>query len=212
MAGTRSRSPACGCGPPFSQRPLISNVLGVEHGEAAGAVALGVAEHADHDVLARHAVDGVRARVAGLGDELLGLDHLLDPGRPRVVGDVDDVDPRGAEARHDQVRAIRARGRPSCSGSSRSGAARRRRWASASRARSVPRPRPRRRGSPAARRRYPYADTRRTGTPPRARASPPRATRKRTTPWPLRLLWAGVSDGRNPSFPEPCVDLSNLRL
>ena len=45
-------------------------------------------------------------RVAGLLDELLGLDHLLDPRPPRVVGDVDDVDARGAEAGHDQVRAI----------------------------------------------------------------------------------------------------------
>ena len=40
--------------------------LRVEDGEAAGAVAVGVAEHADHDVVAGHAVDGVRARVAGL--------------------------------------------------------------------------------------------------------------------------------------------------
>jgi hypothetical protein len=80
---------------------------GVEHREAAGAVAVGVAEHADHDVVARHAVDGVRARVARLLDELLRLDDLLDPRRPRVVGDVDDMDPRRAEAGHDQVRAIR---------------------------------------------------------------------------------------------------------
>ena len=35
----------------------------VQDGEAAGAVAVGVAEHADDDVLAGHAVDGVRARV-----------------------------------------------------------------------------------------------------------------------------------------------------
>ena len=79
----------------------------VQHGEAAGAVAVGVAEHADHDVLARHAVDGVRARQPGRADDLLGLDHLLDPRPPRIVGDVDDVDPRGAEAGDDQMRAVR---------------------------------------------------------------------------------------------------------
>ena len=49
----------------------------------------------------------MRPRVARLLDELLGLDHLLDPRPPRVVGDVDDVDPRRAESGHDQVRAIR---------------------------------------------------------------------------------------------------------
>ena len=79
----------------------------VQDGEAAGAVAVGVAEHADHHVVARHAVHGMGAREAGLGDQLLGLDHLLDPRPPRVVGDVDDVDPRGAEAGHDEMRAIR---------------------------------------------------------------------------------------------------------
>ena len=79
----------------------------VEHGEATGAIAVGVAEHADDDVVARHAVDRVRARVARLLDELLALDHLLDPRPPRVVGHVDDVDARGAKAGHDQVRAIR---------------------------------------------------------------------------------------------------------
>ena len=82
--------------------------LRVEDGEAAGAVSVGVAEHADDDVVAGHAVHRVRPRVAGLGDELVALDHLLDPRRPRVVGDVQDVDPRGAEARHDQMRAVRS--------------------------------------------------------------------------------------------------------
>ena len=79
----------------------------VEDREAAGAAAVAVAEHADDDVVARHAVHGVRPRVAGLLDELLRLDDLLDPGPARIVGDVEDVDPRGAEAGHDQMRAIR---------------------------------------------------------------------------------------------------------
>ena len=80
--------------------------LRVEHREAAGAVPLGVAEHRDDDVVAGHAVHGVRPRVPGLGDELLGLDHLLDPRPARFVGDVDDVDPRRSEAGDDQVRAV----------------------------------------------------------------------------------------------------------
>ena len=36
---------------------------------------------------------GVRARVAGLADDLLGLDHLLDERSARVVGDADDIVP-----------------------------------------------------------------------------------------------------------------------
>ena len=80
----------------------------VQHGKAAGAVAVGVAEHADDDVLAGHAVHGVRARESGGADELVALDHLLDPRSPWVVGHVEHVDARGAKARHDQVRAVRA--------------------------------------------------------------------------------------------------------
>jgi hypothetical protein len=51
-------------------------------------------------------VDGVGPRVAGLLDQLVGLDDVLDPRRAGVVGDVEDVDPRGAEAGHDQMRAV----------------------------------------------------------------------------------------------------------
>jgi len=82
--------------------------LRVEHGEPAGAVPVGIAEHADHDVVAGHAMHGVGARVAGLCDQLLRLDHFLDPRAPRVVGDVHDVDPRRAEPGHDQVRPVGA--------------------------------------------------------------------------------------------------------
>jgi hypothetical protein len=53
-----------------------------------------IAEHADHDVVAGHAVDGVRARVTRLGHELARLDHLLDARPPGVVGDVDHMDAR----------------------------------------------------------------------------------------------------------------------
>src|SRR5205823_12787183 len=59
--------------------------LRVENREAAGAVAVGVAEHRDDDVVAGHAVHGVRAGVAGLADHVLRLDYLLDVWPPRVV-------------------------------------------------------------------------------------------------------------------------------
>jgi hypothetical protein len=105
--------------------------LGVEDGEAARSAAFGVAEHADDDVLARHAVDGVGSAVAGLADDLLRLDHLLDRGRARIVGDVEDVD--RDERKPGTIRCERsARGTPSCTGSSRSDGARRRRSASTS--------------------------------------------------------------------------------
>jgi hypothetical protein len=52
-----------------------------EEGEAARAVLVWVAEHRDDDVVARHAVDGVWPRVPGLGEEHVGLDHLLDARR-----------------------------------------------------------------------------------------------------------------------------------
>ena len=61
----------------------------VQHREPAGAVAVGVAEHADDDVVARHAVHGVRARQPGLAHQLVALDHLLDPRPPRVLGHVE---------------------------------------------------------------------------------------------------------------------------
>jgi hypothetical protein len=51
-------------------------------------------------------VHGVRARQPGGADQLVGLDDLLDPRAPGVVGDVDDVDARGPESGNDQVRAV----------------------------------------------------------------------------------------------------------
>ena len=80
----------------------------VEAGEPARAAALAIAEHADHDVVARHAVDGVGAAVASLLGKLLRLDHLLHEWAARIVVHVHDVNARGAEAGHDQVRAVRS--------------------------------------------------------------------------------------------------------
>ena len=105
----------------------------VQDGEAAGAVAVRVAEHADHDVVAGHAVDGVRPREPGLADQLLRLDHVLDPRPAGVVADVDDVHRARIGSRGRSGASGRGRGRPSCSGSSRSDAVRPRRSASAAR-------------------------------------------------------------------------------
>jgi hypothetical protein len=82
--------------------------LCIEDGEAAGAVPVGVAEHRDDDVVAGHAVHGVGSRVSRRANDLVRLDHLLDPWPPRVAGHVDDVDAGGAKARDDQVRAVGA--------------------------------------------------------------------------------------------------------
>jgi hypothetical protein len=85
--------------------PAAGDVEVLVHGqEAAGALALGVAEHRDDDLLAE-AVDGVGRGQAGLGDDLLGLDHLVELGRARVGG-VEDVDAAGFEAGDDQEAAL----------------------------------------------------------------------------------------------------------
>src|SRR5260221_14700726 len=97
-----------GCPAAVHPRAFDFELLRVEDRKTAGPVAIGVAEHANHDVVARHAVNRVRPRVPGLRENLLRLDYLLDPRRPWVVGDVNDVDPRRAEAGHDQVRAVGA--------------------------------------------------------------------------------------------------------
>src|SRR4051794_32677012 len=87
---------------------LQLEALRIEYGKPASPIPLGVSEHADDHVAAGHAVGRVRPGVTGLANDLLRLDYLLDARRPRVVGDVHDVDPRGAEAWHDQVRAVGA--------------------------------------------------------------------------------------------------------
>ena len=55
---------------------------------------------------------GMQCTVCGRGvrwrGQLVVLDHLLDPWSLRVVGHVEHVDARGAKARHDQMRPVRA--------------------------------------------------------------------------------------------------------
>ena len=64
----------------------------IEHGESAGEVAVGIAEHRYGDDVAGHAVDRMRRAQAELLLDLLALDHVLDPWRAGL-GDVEDVDP-----------------------------------------------------------------------------------------------------------------------
>jgi hypothetical protein len=47
-------------------------------------------------------MDRVRAGIAGLGEDLLGFDDLVDLGLQRLLH-VDDVDARGPDAGDDQV-------------------------------------------------------------------------------------------------------------
>ena len=113
---------------------LDREVLVVEQEDAAGPVAVGVAERGDVDPV-RAAVDGVRAAVAGLAGDLVGLDHLHELGRARVLLDVEHVDARASAARARAGSGARRAGAaptgtaPTSTRSSRSGAARRRCWA-----------------------------------------------------------------------------------
>ena len=113
---------------------LDREVLVVEQEDAAGPVAVGVAERGDVDPVGA-AVDRVRARVAGLARDLVGLDDL---GERRIVRVVLDVDRRGSATSAGRGRAgsgarcadAPPTGRARTSRrSSRSGAARRRRSA-----------------------------------------------------------------------------------
>ena len=87
---------------------LDREVVVVEQEDAAGAVALGVAERRDVDAVGA-AVDRVRAAVAGLARDLVGLDDLDELRLPRVLLDVEDVDPGRAQAGDEQVAALDVR-------------------------------------------------------------------------------------------------------
>ena len=173
--------------------------LRVEHREAAGAVAVGVAEHADR----RRCRRACSARCAAACNPVFatsssGSITFSIRGAARVVGDVDDVDARRAEARHDQVRAVGAVAR---------GAAavpaevvqlvadvRHRRLVD-----DPPAPRRRRRrGSPARRHRCPRAGRRGRETPRGAPAAPPAARRRSSSScsfsWLMSVLPVGRSD------------------
>ena len=83
-------------------------VARVEHGEPARQVSVRVPEHRDRDDVARHAVNGVGRAQPELFLDLLALDDVLDPRGGRI-GDVEDVDPRGAHPRNDQRVAAQLR-------------------------------------------------------------------------------------------------------
>ena len=82
--------------------------LVIHHEHAARRLAVLVAERRDVDA-ARPAMDGVRAGVAGLLGDLLRLDGLDELGIARVGLGVEDVDARGAQARHHQIAPLHVR-------------------------------------------------------------------------------------------------------
>ncbi len=57
----------------------------------------------------RTAMDGVRPGIAGLAEDLLGLDDLVDPGLGRLGLGIDNVDPGRADARNDEKAALQER-------------------------------------------------------------------------------------------------------
>ncbi len=77
-------------------------------GRAVGAVLARAAERAHVDALGA-AVHGVRARVAGLREDLAGFDDLVDARLRRMRLRVDHVDARRAQARDDQEAALEKR-------------------------------------------------------------------------------------------------------
>jgi hypothetical protein len=80
----------------------------VEDEDAAGTVAIRVAEGVHVDAV-RAAVHGVRAAVAGLLRDLLGLDRPDDSRLERVALRVQHIHARGAQSRHDQVAPLHVR-------------------------------------------------------------------------------------------------------
>jgi hypothetical protein len=74
----------------------------VEEEDAAGALAIGSAEGAHVDTL-RSTMQRVGARIAGAVVHLRRFDRLDELRRPRIGLRVEDVDPRRAQARHDQI-------------------------------------------------------------------------------------------------------------
>ncbi|MCY1287892.1 hypothetical protein D3C81_1003890 [compost metagenome] len=77
-------------------------------GQPVGAVLAGAAERADIDPF-RAAMHGVRPRVAGLADDLVRLDDLVDARLRGMRLGVDDIDARRAHARDDQVAPLQER-------------------------------------------------------------------------------------------------------
>ena len=95
---------------PAVHLPLSAHLesLMVDQEHAARPLALSVAQRHHVDAF-RPAMHGVRPRVAGLVGDLLGLDHLDDLGLLGVRLGIEDMDARGAQARHHQVAPLRVR-------------------------------------------------------------------------------------------------------
>ena len=88
--------------------PFDLECFRVEDEDAAGAVAVGVAQRVDVDAIGP-AVRGVRAAVAGLAKDFLGFDHLDQARLPRVRRGIEDVDSRRSHARHHEIAPLHVR-------------------------------------------------------------------------------------------------------
>ncbi len=92
----------------FLPSPFDLECLGVEHEDAAGRVAVGVAKGVDVNAV-RPAVHRVRPAVAGLLNDLLRLDHLDEARLPWVRRGVENVDARRSHAGHDEIAPLHVR-------------------------------------------------------------------------------------------------------
>src|SRR5215510_8721337 len=82
--------------------------LAIEHEDAARAVAVGISERANVNRF-RTAVNRVWARIIRARENFLRLDDFDDLWFPRVGLRIDDVNPRGADPRHNQVTSFDVR-------------------------------------------------------------------------------------------------------
>ncbi len=74
-------------------------------GRARGAVLAAAPERRDINAV-RPAMDGVRPRIAGLGEDLFGLDDLVNLRRRRAALHVHHIDPRRPDAGNDEIAAL----------------------------------------------------------------------------------------------------------
>src|SRR5262245_51672738 len=84
--------------------PLTENFkrLAIEHEDPTGALAVGISERANVNGF-RPAVNCMRARIIRARENFLRLDDFHDLRFPRIGLRIDDVNPRGADPRHNQV-------------------------------------------------------------------------------------------------------------
>src|SRR6478752_9911436 len=82
--------------------------LAIEHENAAGALAVGISERANVNGF-RPAVNGVRTRIIRACKNLLRFDYFDDLRFSWIGLRIDDVNPRRADTRHDQITTLDVR-------------------------------------------------------------------------------------------------------